>query len=149
MNFKSLLDRKSRILSAVAHDLPVEDAARLMIREKTPALMVLRDEEPVGLVTGNDILRCWMESGGTPSANKAAGDIATGEWVAADAHDEIAGRLATMLRADTEWITVVEDGRIIGLLGLKDLMRHQIGALDAEIETLREYVSCLQDAMRD
>jgi CBS domain-containing protein len=149
MKLKDLLAGKPRAWHTIAHDLTVRDAARLMIRENAPALVVLKGEEPVGLLTVGDILRLLVNPDGPSPGNTRVGDMAAGDCAAAEAHEEIVDRLATMLRTDTEWACVVEGGRFIGVLGLKELMRYQIDALGAEVETLRDYASCLQEAMRD
>jgi CBS domain-containing protein len=71
------------------------------------------------------------------------------QLIIAEPGDEIAGLAAAMLRRDIEVLAVVEEEKIIGMLLLRDLMRHQIELLTAEIENLREYLSSLQDAMMD
>jgi CBS domain-containing protein len=149
MNLKALLARKDRILHTISCDLTVEDAVRLMSRERTAALVVVRGEEPMGLLTESEILRSWPEPEGKSFSETVISDILSDRWVAAQAHEEMDERLAMMLETDTECIPVVESGRILGMLFLRDLMQHRIEMLTAELRTLQEYVSSLQEAIMD
>ncbi len=149
MNLKALLAGKGRGVHSISHDLMVEDAIRVMTRERTSALIVVRDEEPVGLLTEGDILQSYVKSDGRPFGETVIADILSDRWVAARADERIDEQLAMMLETDTECLPVAEEGRICGILFLRDLMQHRIEVLTSELMNLQEYVSSLQDAIID
>jgi CBS domain-containing protein len=149
MNLKALLAGKSRGLHTISHDLTVEDAVRVMTRERTPALLVVRGEEPLGILTESDILQSCVNPDGRPFGKTLISDILPDGGVVAEADEGIDERLAMMLESGTECLPVAEDGRIFGLLFLRDLMQHRIEVLTAELVALQEYVSSLQDAIVD
>ncbi len=149
MNLRMLLARKSRGLHTISHALTVEDAVRMMSRERTPALLVIRGEESLGILTERDILQSCVNSEGRSFGKTVISDILPDGGVVAEADERIDERLGMMLETDAECLPVAEDGRILGLLFLKDLMHHRIEVLTAELVALQEYVSSLQDAIVD
>ena len=46
---------------AVTEDMPIEQAARIMIENQIGALPVLRGQEVVGIITESDLFRLFME----------------------------------------------------------------------------------------
>lgn len=64
---------------AVAPDTPVQEAARIMVREKFGALPVVQNGKPVGIVTETDLLRYFADKepesvpGAAAAAPKPAG----------------------------------------------------------------------------
>jgi len=120
-----------------------------MTRERTSALIVVRDEEPVGLLTESDILQSYVKYDGRHFGETVIADILSDRWVAARADERIDEQLAMMLETDTECLPVAEEGRICGILFLRDLMQHRIEVLTSELMNLQEYVSSLQDAIID
>jgi acetoin utilization protein AcuB len=55
-------DIMTRAVITVAPDAAVEDAARLMVREKISALPVMRGDGPIGIVTETDVLRLFVRA---------------------------------------------------------------------------------------
>jgi acetoin utilization protein AcuB len=58
-------DIMTRAVITVSPDAPVEEAARIMVRERISALPVTLDERLVGIVTETDVLRLFVVALGT------------------------------------------------------------------------------------
>jgi CBS domain-containing protein len=149
MELRALLGKKCTTPHTIPPGLPVEDAIRLMTEMKTPAFVVVERGEPVGVLTEADILQSYLQCGGPPLGGLKVADVMTPGRVVAEAKEEVGAGLATMLESGIGCLPVVEDGRVVGLLFLRDLVRHRIEELTEELDMLHEYVASLQDAIRD
>ena len=63
--------------------------------------------------------------------------------------DPITTVLDKMIAADINYLPVIEEKKIIGILTLKDMMKHQIDALIDEIHQLKDYIADLHEAGQD
>jgi CBS domain-containing protein len=149
MELRALLGKECVTPHTIPPGLPVEDAIRFMSEMKTPALIVVEQGEPVGVLTEADILQSCVQCGGPPFSGLEVADVMTRGPIVAEAKDEVGAGLAAMLESGIGCLPVVEDGRVVGILFLRDLVRHRIEELTAEIDMLHEYVASLQDAIRD
>jgi CBS domain-containing protein len=149
MNVRALLVKAGREGHSIPSGLTVEDAVRLMTEKKTPALIVLEGEKPIGILTKGDILQTHVKCNGKPLGEIGVADAMTTGLIVAETKDEIDDRLATMLQSDIGCLPVVENGRIVGMLYLRDLLQHRIEELTAELTMLQDYLASLEDAIRD
>ena len=149
MDVRSLLVLRGRRAHTITPDSRVEDALGLRAGGKPPPFMVVQGGMPVGIVEESHLLDHCLQREGGARAGVLVEEVMSTQLSIAEPGDGIAGHAAAMLRRDIEVLAVVEEGKIIGVLLLRDLMRHQIEALTAEIENLQEYLSSLQDAMMD
>jgi IMP dehydrogenase len=120
-----------------------------MAEWKTPALIVVDRDKPLGVLTEGYLLQVCMKSGGMALEGIKAADAMAAEWVIADVEDEIGFRLTTMLQCGIGCLPVVEDGRLVAMLFLRDLVQHRIDELSSELDALHEYLASLQNAIRD
>ena len=73
----------------------------------------------------------------------------TSKLIVAEPEEEVSAAMATMIKAGIRHLPVIENGRIIGMLTIGDLVEHQVGTLTAEIHYLQDYISDLHDADQD
>jgi len=57
--------------------------------------------------------------------------------------------MARMIKADITHLPLIEQKKIVGMLTLKDLMKHQIDSLTDEIHQLKDYIADLHEAGQD
>jgi len=106
-------------IGASAADDLVE-TTELLVREGEPTALVLQGNDPVGVVTKEDILGHLVSAGRPDGAT--VGDVMTESFpsIAPDARlPEARDRMATY---STEWVVVVEDGEPLGTLTGQDIL---------------------------
>ena len=103
-----------------AHTL--REAARLMSARRVGAAVVTDDQQAgVGILTERDILDS-LGAGQDPDAELAAGHrtvdvvFASPEWTLQQAAE-------TMVRSSFRHLVVIEDGEVVGLLSMRDIVR--------------------------
>ena len=149
MLVKELLSEKGSKVHTIDGGSSVEDAVDKLVQKKIGALIVMEGNVPVGIFTERDVLRCHVKFNGTPYKKIPITQVMTDRLIVAEMGDQISDSMSTMIQADIRHLPVVEDGEIIGLLSIRDLVKHQVGTLTAEIHYLQEYITNLQDAAND
>ena len=92
----------------------------LLVREEEPAVLVLRGNDPVGVVTRSDILAHVVSGGATASATVA--EVMT-ESVPSVSPDALLPEARdTMAAWSTQWVAVLEDGDPVGTLTGHDIL---------------------------
>ena len=149
MRVQELLDEKGREVCTLPGDRTVEDAINLMTDKKISAVMIMEEEHPIGIFTERDVIRCHVRYREKPFAEIKLNEVMTNKLIVAELQDEIRAAMSMMIRMDIRHLPVVKEGKIIGMLSIRDLVQRQVESLTAELHYLQEYISDLQDAGRD
>ncbi|HVM40224.1 MAG TPA: citrate/2-methylcitrate synthase, partial [Acidimicrobiia bacterium] len=99
----------------------VAEAANRMTEKKVGSVVVVDGEQPVGILTERDLVRLAAQ-GTDPSSVKVS------EWMTADPDVvdptvEVSQAFESLTEHGYRHIPVVSDGRLIGIVSLRDLMR--------------------------
>lgn len=149
MGLDALLVGIGREVHTVTREVALHDAVRLMAEKQTDALIVVEGGEPVGIFTTSDLVRAHGMYGGRGFSGMRIDHVMTPKLIVADSGDEIGVSVDRMLQAQIGYLPVVKDGSIVGAFLLRDLLKHQVESLSAELSILQEYLSDLQNAMAD
>jgi len=153
MHVRSVLAERGREVRTIPSDSRAEDALVLRGVGKPLPFMVVEGNVPVGILAESHLLDYCLRCGGDPGSGSKipvpVKDMMSTRLIIAAPGDEIASLFSAMLQRGVEVLAVVEEGRILGMLFMTDLMRYQIESLTAEIENLREYLKSLLEAMTD
>lgn len=137
---RHLLDDKGREVHSIGPDDPVLDAIRAMAERGIGALLVLGGGRLVGIVSERDYARSIIlkgrSSADTPVRDIMASDVVT---VAPTDSVETCMRLCTEHRV--RHLPVVEDGKVVGVLSIGDLVKAVISEQSAQIEHLQRYIA--------
>lgn len=136
-----LLAAKGAQLYYVGPQDPVFEAIRLMAEKGVGALLVMQDGALLGIVSERDYARKVILQGRS-SRDTPVADIMT----AAPLHTVgPTSRARDCMRLMTEkrvrHLPVVEDGRVVGMLSIGDLVRVIIEEQHEEIVQLKQYIA--------
>lgn len=149
MPIKELLNQEDQKALKIESGLTVEDAINLMTENDTTALIVVEGDRPVGIFTEKDVLLSYVKFNRKPYSEIEIKNAMTNKLIAAEPEDEIDATISLMIQTGIRHLPVVEDGEIIALLYMCDLVHHQVGTLSTELHYLEEYLRDLQDAGHD
>ena len=107
-------------LLTVEANAPLADAVRSMDDRRVGAALVLEGERLVGVFTERDVLRA-VAHGLTPEATVGEWMTHGPETIEPDATAEHAAVL--MIHGGFRHLPVVDEGRVVGILSIRDLMR--------------------------
>ncbi len=149
MPIKEFLDQEDQKAFKIESELTVEDAINLITENDTTALIVVEGDRPVGIFTERDVLLSYVNSNRKPYSKIKLKEAMTNKLIVAKPEDEIDATISLMIQTGIRHLPVVEDGRIIALINICDLVHHQVGTLSTELHYLEEYLNDLQDAVHD
>ena len=149
MNVLALLKDKALRVHTIASSQTVEDAICLMAGHKVNALLVTVNDQPAGIFSEEDLFRSLLEKKLEAFSEIKLENAMTRNLLLAKPEDPITSVLDKMVAADIGYLPLIEEKNIIGMLTLKDMMKHQIDALIDEIHQLKDYIADLHEAGLD
>ena len=102
----------------------IMDTAQYFERENIGAAMVEKEPaEPgffAGIITAKDIIKCIAETGNLNNVRVA--QIMTQEMITADINDDVSSTVRRMREHHVRHVPLKENGKIIALISVRDLM---------------------------
>ncbi|MDA8324792.1 MAG: CBS domain-containing protein [Nitrospiraceae bacterium] len=140
MTVKELLEAKGKDVVSIASGNSVEDAIRSMNARHIGSLVVTEDGKPVGIFTERDIVRCYVNTNGSPFNSVRLKDAMTSDLIVAEPDEELCDVMSVMIQKGIRHLPVSGNGKVVGMLSIGDVVQSQIGNLHAEIHHLKDYI---------
>jgi len=139
MSVLELCDAKPATVSLQAS---VADAIRTMLEHHVGAVAVIDDQQRVaGIFTERDVLRKFSLSGRDPQTTPVR-ELMTSAVELATAETSSSEALVTMVERHFRHLPVVDNnGKLLGVLSIRNLLEWRIEDLSRELESLEQYVS--------
>ena len=112
-------------------------------------VLVTENDQPVGIFSEEDLFKSLLEKKSAAFSEIKLKNAMTRNLLLAKPQDPITTVLAKMIASDLNYLPVIEEKKIIGILTLKDMMKHQIDVLIDEIHQLKDYIADLHEAGQD
>ncbi len=140
MLIQQILSSKGTDVSTIAPDLTVEDALTQLVDQHIGSLMVQGEEgEMLGIITERDILRLTHENPGV-FRKVAVSEVMTKELVIGAPTDSVNRVMGLMTKHRVRHLPIVDDGKLVGLISIGDVVKAQLLEVNSENEQLRDYI---------
>jgi CBS domain-containing protein len=139
LTVRHLLEQKARAVLAVAPDDPVLEAIRAMAQHHVGALLVMQNNELLGIVSERDYARKVILLGRS-SADTAVRDIMTSPVVTVSPLSTLDECMRLVADRRVRYLPVVENGRAVGVVSIGDLVKATIEEQQRTIEQLESYI---------
>jgi CBS domain-containing protein len=137
---KHVLDRKGRKIISVKPDDTVLDAIRVMAEKNIGAVVVMNGDALDGIMSERDYARKVIVKGRASDATPVA-DIMTSEVLTTAESETVNNCMEMMTDRKIRHLPVVDDGRVVGMISIGDLVEAIIADQQEEIEQLEHYIS--------
>lgn len=135
-----LLDNKGRNVVSIGPDASVFDAIKLMADKAVGALLVMRGEAMLGIVTERDYARKVIIKGRSSESTDVS-EIMTEDVLTTSGTETVKSCMELMNEKGIRHLPVVEGDKVVGMLSIRDLVNAVISDQQEEIEQLGSYIS--------
>ena len=139
-NVSQILQRKGSRVISLGADAPVLEAIRLMAEHHIGAVLVMRGDELVGIASERDYARKVILQGKS-SADTPVSEIMSSPVTCVEPGESVPRCMAMMTERHIRHLPVVEDGRVVGIVSIGDLVKDVIADQEQEIVFLQQFIA--------
>jgi CBS domain-containing protein len=136
---RHLIDQKGRGLYSVEPDDPVLEAIRQMAEHHIGALLVMKGTELQGIISERDYARKVILHGRS-SAETPVWQIMSSPVLTVRPDQTVEDCMKLMTERRVRHLPVVDDGRVVGIVSIGDLVKAVIEDQQHTIEQLESYI---------
>lgn len=116
-------------------------AVTLLAERRIGALVVTSSEREVaGIISERDIIRVLAEAG-TAALELPVRQVMTREVVTCSRADTMSSIMELMTAGKFRHLPVVEEGQLIGIISIGDVIKYRVQEIEFESAALRDYIS--------
>ena len=123
----------------VERDLLVRDAASLLASRKIGAVPVMDGEAVAGIMSERDIITCLARDG-AQILDWPVEKIMTAPAITVGPERTVLAALSLMTSRRIRHLPVVENGRLISIVSIGDLVKYRLDRIEAEAEAMLSYI---------
>jgi CBS domain-containing protein len=141
MTVRAILSRKGRDVSTIAPTATLSEAVRLLAERRIGAVIVTGADNRVGgILSERDIVRVLNERGPDVLQENVAA-VMTRKVMTCAESDTIAALMERMTAGKFRHLPVVEQGKLVGVISIGDVVKSRVEEIEGETEALREYIA--------
>ncbi len=141
MTVAAILAEKGREVVTIGPEETVADATALLGEHRIGAAVVTdRNGRILGIVSERDIVAALAEHG-AESLHRNVRSIMTSKVVTCQERDTLDAVMTRMTRGRFRHLPVVEDGRMVGVISIGDVVKRRIEDVEREAEEMRVYIA--------
>jgi len=140
MTVKAILDSKGTGVVTIEPSADLASAVKLLATRRIGALVLIgSDQRIAGVISERDIIRELAARGATALEQKVGLGM-TRKIVTCSRAETISGVMALMTAGKFRHLPVVDEGRLIGIVSIGDVVKHRVQEIESESATLRDYI---------
>jgi len=140
MKVKDLLEEKGHNIYHVSPDESVLDAIAKMADHNIGALLVMKDDRLVGIVSERDYRNKIILKGRT-SKDTRVSEIMVDQVVCVESGDNINLCMQLMTNKKIRHLPVLDNSKVVGVISIGDVVKAVIASQKDEINSLRDYIT--------
>lgn len=140
MIVRAILDSKGHQVISVAPDATLTFAIKLLTERRIGAVLVMTDDRIDGILSERDIVRAIGERGAAALDEKVSA-IMTRKVVLCQPADPVSEIMEKMTSGKFRHLPVIDEGRLVGLISIGDVVKSRVSEYEHEQEALREYIA--------
>jgi CBS domain-containing protein len=134
-----ILKEKGTNVHRASPDTTVLHAVEMMSTKRIGALMVCREDQPVGMFSERDLMTKVILGGRDPAKTRLD-EVMSTELVYVEPSTRAEEAMAVMTERRCRHLPVVSGGRVVGLISIGDLVRWASRNQEFHIRQLEDYI---------
>jgi CBS domain-containing protein len=140
MTVRAILDTKGHQVESIQPRAKLSAAVKALGEKRIGAILVLNMAGNIeGILSERDIVRVLAERGAA-ALDEPVSAVMTKKVVICRAEDTVAGIMEVMTIGKFRHLPVVEDGKVVGIISIGDIVKWRVREYETEQEALREYI---------
>jgi len=139
MTVKIFVGEQAHEIIQARRDDSVSHVVRLLAERRIGCVPIIEDGQVLGIFSERDLVY-GLAQDGTALLDRPVGEVMTAPAVTIDPHTPIMSALSLMTRRRIRHLPIVEDGRMVGLVSIGDLVKSRIDKIESEAEAMRSYI---------
>jgi CBS domain-containing protein len=139
INVRDLIRKKGGQVFSVRPDESVLDALKLMAEKNTGAVLVMEGGKVTGILSERDCVR-KVDIQGKTAGSTQVGQIMTSKVLYVETSQSLDECMAIMIDKNIRHLPVYEDGRLLGLISVRDVLKEVVDYQKFMISQLEHYI---------
>ena len=139
MTIAAVLRGKGSQVETIAADARLSEAVRTLGEKRIGALPAIEGDRIAGIISERDVIYCLRDHG--PEVLEwSVSRVMTAPAITAESSMDVLAALALMTQRRIRHLPVVEEGRILGIVSIGDLVKYRMERIEAEADAMRTYI---------
>jgi CBS domain-containing protein len=140
MTVRTILADKGGDVVTIEPTADLAAAVKLLAERRIGALLVCGpDRRVAGIISERDIVRVLAERGAA-ALQEQVGQVMTRKVVTCTEAETVGEIMERMTAGKFRHVPVLEQGRLIGIVSIGDVVKHRLQEMESESAALRDYI---------
>lgn len=139
MTVRAILDGKGRDVLTIAPDATLSAAVKTLGEHRIGAALVMSGTRIEGILSERDVVRVLSERG-SAALDEPVSTVMTRKVRTCRESDTVAEIMKSMTTGRFRHLPVVDEGRLVGLVSIGDVVKLRVMEYEREQEALRDYI---------
>jgi CBS domain-containing protein len=135
-----ILKSKGRSVMTAAPDDTIHEITLRLTSRKIGAIVILDAGRVAGIISERDVIRLIAEHGGK-ALDLAAKDGMTRDVISCTRDCTIDEIMEKMTKGRFRHVPVIEDGALVGIISIGDVVKHHTAEVELEVTAMRGYLA--------
>ena len=143
MRIRDLIKDQETYQGEMGHT--ILETVRAMVEHNIGAVPVVHNGKLVGIFSERDLMKRVVAEGRDPRSTCLA-EVMTEDPLTVSVGEEAANCMTIMRRHSFRHLPVCHEGRLVGMISLRDILLHDLSEKDDEVRMMRAYIHSVPDA---
>jgi CBS domain-containing protein len=144
MKVRNILTTKGTNVITVLPEQSLQEAARLLAEYNIGALVALNETgQVVGIISERDIIRKTARQ--ADAFSRPVGEVMTKDVITGLPNDDLVSVMHTMTERRFRHLPIVEQGELVGIISIGDIVKSQRDQYKGELDTLQTQIIADED----
>jgi len=139
MTVRAILESKGRDIVTVEPGATMAAAVKLLSERRIGAVLVMAKGKIAGILSERDIVRV-LGARGASVLDEKVDAVMTRKVFTCHPADTVAAIMERMTEGKFRHLPVVDEGKVVGLISIGDVVKRRVRDYEEEQEALRDYI---------
>jgi CBS domain-containing protein len=139
MNISQILKAKGRAVATARPDATLSEIISRLAQKKIGAIVVVGGAgEVVAIVSERDVIR-QLDERGAAALKEPVSQAMTKSVISCQETSTLEEMMELMTQGRFRHVPVIEDGALVGIVSIGDIVKHHVAEVEMEVTAMRDY----------